>query len=225
MMKQIIPFQKELLFNTKISEITSISLDHSLSLTSDDMISGEFHLFGDYKMTEGSINRESFDFRLPFDIALDSKYDVNSVAIDIDNFCYEIVNNESLKVSIDVSVISEDIVMDEENEALSEDERIVEDGVKPTVVMDEVDDIEESVQYKKADSYYLEEDDKNSVDFNIFENVDDADTYVTYHVYVVKESDTLDGIIEKFGVSREDISLYNDIDDIKPGTKLIIPNE
>ena len=85
-MKQIIPFKKELLFKTKVSEITSISLEHALTLKKDDLISGEFHITGDYKMTEGSINREKFDFKLPFDIALDSRYDISSIIIDIDNF-------------------------------------------------------------------------------------------------------------------------------------------
>ena len=59
-MKQIIPFKKELLFKTKISEITSISLENTLSLKENDLVSGEFHISGDYKMTEASINREKF---------------------------------------------------------------------------------------------------------------------------------------------------------------------
>ena len=92
-MKQIIPFKKELLFKTKVSEITSISLEHTLNIKQEDLISGEFHINGDYKMTEGSINREKFDFKIPFDIALDSRYDMNSIVIDIDNFYYEIINN------------------------------------------------------------------------------------------------------------------------------------
>ena len=247
-MKQIIPFQKELLFKTKVCEITSISLEHTLSLKEDDLISGEFHLFGDYKMTEGSINRENFDFKLPFDIALDARYDIDSIVIDIDNFYYEIVNDESLSVHIDVYVDGrkeDDDVGDtiEDREVLDEDvditscedvdrvdndlkededvhEVVLKDVERPKVMIHD-DDIEESVQYQKADHYYLEE---NNNKFNIFENVDDADTYVTYHVYIVKENDTIDTIMEKFGVSKEEVLVYNDVDDIKPGSKLVIPN-
>ena len=62
------------------------------------MISGEFIVSGDYKMTEASINREKFSFTLPFDIALDSRYDTGSIVIDIDNFYYEVINNEFLQV-------------------------------------------------------------------------------------------------------------------------------
>ena len=42
-------------------------------------------------MTDASINREKFSFTLPFDIALDSRYDASSLIIDIDNFYYEII--------------------------------------------------------------------------------------------------------------------------------------
>ena len=123
-MKQIIPFKKELLFKTKVSEITSISLEHTLSLKSDDLISGFFQITGDYKMTEGSINREKFEFKLPFDIALDSRYNLDSIIIDIDNFYYEIINNESLQVNIDVyvegeKIIEETLIEEKSNEVIS----------------------------------------------------------------------------------------------------------
>ena len=73
-MRQIIPFKKELLFKTKVSEITSISLEHTLYLKESNLISGEFHISGDYKMTSASINREKFYFTLPFEINLDDNY-------------------------------------------------------------------------------------------------------------------------------------------------------
>ena len=85
-MKKIITFKKELTFKTKVCELTSISLEHQINDKEEDLISGKFLISGDYKMTEGSINREKFDFNLPFDIALNSNYDKDSIKIDIDNF-------------------------------------------------------------------------------------------------------------------------------------------
>ena len=267
-MKQIIPFQKELLFKTKVSEITSISLEHNLSFTSEDTVSGEFLISGDYKMTEGSINREKFNFQLPFDISLDSKYDMSSLVIDIDNFYYEIVNNESLKVNIDVYIEGkkleeqkeeQDVLMlekkeDEEPirflEPVKEQVKEVQDETviayekstnslevdlkdesknSPQVVDFKEEKLDESVEYSKPDTYYLDEDasqvkGNDSLEFNIFENMDHSDTYVTYYVYIVKEDDTLDKIIQKYGVTREKLVLYNNLEDMKPGVKLIIPN-
>ena len=61
-------------------------------------------------------------------------------------------------------------------------------------------------------------------DFQIFDQNDSADTYVTYHVYIVKEQDTLEMVMKKYGVDKEMIEMYNAIDEFKPGMKLIIPN-
>lgn len=272
-MKQIIPFKKELLFKTKVSEITSISLEHTLSLKNDDLISGEFHITGDYKMTEGSINREAFAFHLPFDIALDSRYDMDSIVIDIDNFYYEIVNNEFLQVNIDVYVegekleeevtdkvteikegLPEKTIVVEATEKVQEEEELVREKKelepKKEVIVSEVGDrnmlnqeeildsscsseelkrddeiFTNNIEYKAPEVVTLETDNHvGNKEFNIFENIDNSDTYVTYHVYIVKENDTVDTILTKYGVTKEEVLLYNDLENIKPGTKLIIPN-
>ena len=230
-MKQIIPFKKELLFKTKVSEITSISLEHTLSLKSDDLISGFFQITGDYKMTEGSINREKFEFKLPFDIALDSRYNLDSIIIDIDNFYYEIINNESLQVNIDVyvegeKIIEETLKEEKSNEVFSTKEQDKE--LRNTYQEDEPlfkEEYKPSVEVNKIESIILNEE-KESLkeEFNLFDKLDNTDTYVTYYVYIVKEEDTLDKILTKYNTTKESISIYNDIENIKPGTKLIIPS-
>ena len=258
-MKQIIPFKKELLFKTKVSEITSISLEHNLSLTTDDLISGEFIITGDYKMTDASINREKFDFKLPFDIALDSRYDAKNIIIDIDNFYYEVINNEFLTVNIDVYIEGDKI---NENEVIKEEKTNLEryeyneeetDDDAPTItfippmppesplikpielpteeeMMQQENILDINVNYQKPAVVDLKTDSTSQEeikrdDFNIFENMDNSDTYATYHVYIVKETDTIDTIMERFSVKKESLSLYNDIENINPGTKLIIPYE
>ena len=106
-MKQIIPFKKELPFKTKVSEITSISLERELDVLDDGIVSGVFHITGDYKMNEGSINREKYSFDLPFDITLDPRYDINTVNTDIEDFYYDIINDDTLKVNIDLFIEAE----------------------------------------------------------------------------------------------------------------------
>lgn len=301
-MRQIIPFKKELLFKTKISEITSISLEHTLRLVEDNLVSGEFHISGDYKMTEASINREKFYFTLPFEIDLDDDYIVDSVSIDIDNFYYEVVNDDSLQVNIDVfvdgekkKIIPEEVVVDKEavdsfteeevkdveeelvrdvnlgnlelkddNIEIStdadidsnnsfidvsnnivdiscDDERIIvtDDTSNDRQDSDSIDnnvnnnreELEKQVNYIEVPKVSLEDIEDNSVDndvinnnFNFFNTENfGTDTYVTYYVYIVKEDDTINSIMDKFNVSKEEIANYNDISDIKKGTKLIIP--
>ena len=47
--------------------------------------------------------------------------------------------------------------------------------------------------------------------------------YVTYRVYKVLETDNIDTIITKYNITKELLADYNDIDNINPGDKLIIP--
>ena len=66
-MKSIIPFSKELDFSTKLSEITSISLERDFSLEKDS-IEGNLYVTGDYKSHEVSANVIPFSFKIPFSI-------------------------------------------------------------------------------------------------------------------------------------------------------------
>ena len=296
-MKQIIPFKKELLFKTKISEITSISLENTLSLKENDLVSGEFHISGDYKMTEASINREKFYFTLPFEITLDSDYDPNTINIDIDNFYYEVINDDSLQVNIDVYVDGEKMeTKKEENQELIDSQVEIEktiideipeikevEKIKETenldrsveeIIMkekpslenipsnnslqeerkkDKISDIKnmdnlniaesgddslnQIINYKEDPIIKLEKEEKvnninidskqNNINnnFNLFDSdIFNTDTYVTYYVYLVKEEDNIDKIMEKFSVTKDELENYNDLSNIKAGTKLIIPS-
>ena len=101
-MKQIIPFVKDLKFSTRLCEITSIALEHNLQMENNDSIVGAFIVSGKYKINDISVNEEVFENEIPFDITLDDKYDASKVIIDIDDFYYEIINEEVLRVHIDV---------------------------------------------------------------------------------------------------------------------------
>ena len=70
-MKQTIPFVKDISFNSKIAEITSISLEHNLKMENDDSVVGTFIVSGKYKVNQISINEE--EFKKAFDDALKSK--------------------------------------------------------------------------------------------------------------------------------------------------------
>ncbi len=269
MLRQIIPFKKELLLNTKINEVTSISLEHTLSLKDDNSIKGDFIVSGDYKMTASSINREKFNFNLPVEIELDDSYDYEKAIVDIDNFYYEIVNDDTIKVNIDVYVDAvkkekEEVIIDEEDNEIEEeidsdivssdkdDNNDIQDDDRFDINIDsnididvnnvtdsnniskdnnndKVEDIEQVVSYKKPEHVDLDEviSDNNIKDdskINFF-NTDSFsnDTYATYYVYIVKEDDTIEKILEKFNVTKEEVANYNDMNDIKKGTKLIIP--
>lgn len=226
-MKKIVSFKKDLLFKTKVSEITSISLEHKIISTSDDLVSGEFLINGEYKMTEGSINREKYDFSLPFDIALNSKYDISTLKVDIDNFDYEIVNNELLNVSIDLLIEADEKEGKEEVREEKEEPKIIDNDreieLEKNIVKDNIINEDNSIVKNNP---IINEDNiniNNNINTNNLFNVEGNETYKTYYVYVVKEEDTIDKILDKYKITKEDLELYNDITNIKPLDKIIIP--
>ena len=50
-----------------------------------------------------------------------------------------------------------------------------------------------------------------------------VDEYVTYHIHIVKDNETLEMILKKYNVSLDIIKEYNEITDIKVGDKIIVP--
>ena len=57
--------------------------------------------------------------------------------------------------------------------------------------------------------------------FSAFANTDE--TYSTYSVYILREDDNLEEVMNKYNTNREALSEYNDLDNLKVGAKLIIP--
>ena len=60
----------------------------------------------------------------------------------------------------------------------------------------------------------------NSI-FSAFANTDE--TYSTYSVYIMRPEDNLEEVMIRYGITREDLSHYNDLENVRPGSKLIIP--
>ena len=232
-MKQIVPFKKELPFKTKVSDITSISLERDIKVTDEGVITGTFYITGDYKMNEGSINREKFSFDLPFDITLDPRYDISTVNTDIEDFYYDIKNEDTLKVNIDLFIEAD--YLPEPIEDKKEEEQAVEEVIEDNKDEELVDVIElndrsttidkvDTDRTNVIDNNKIEEDsDSSSIEQDLFSNLDNTETYTTYYVYIVKEEDTIDKIITRYSITKEDLEYYNDITDIKVGDKIIIP--
>ena len=110
-MRKIVPFNNVLKFDTDVKEITAISLEHKID-TKEDSISGVFYITGEYKIIDGQIEKEKFNFELPFDIALGSNYNLETLVVDIDDFRYELIENNKLKINIDLYIDGE--ILEEE---------------------------------------------------------------------------------------------------------------
>lgn len=264
-MKKVIPFTKEIDFKTMISKITSISLEHTLRVESDNLISGYFIVDGTYKMTQASQIDEEFSYKIPVDIEIDKKYDVSDITLDIDDFKYQVLDEDKLKLDISLCIdnleeknISDDRADDENLDNLFlEESQNIDLEIKPnddenedyieTTTFDDIEDndndICENDLCEENESSYVSTNDSNNIEIvnentfnnskaNTSENVgslfssfkDSSETFKTYYVYIVKEEDTLDSILSKYKMDKDSLLEYNDLSDIKAGSKIIIPS-
>ena len=204
-MKKVVPFTKTILFKTHIAEITEIEVNEDLVLDENNEVKGDILVDGKYKTTEASMLEEEFHYELPFVIAIDDKYIADNLEIELEEFNYEIINEEELKVNINIALDNL-----EEKEEIREEEILI-----PVEIEEDIKEVEEEVET-------LEKEDTNIN--SIFTNLTkDSETYSTYHVYIVREEDTLEYILDKYKINKEELSNYNDISSINIGDKLIIP--
>lgn len=276
-MKKLVPFTKEIEFKTMISKVTSISLEHTLRVEKDNLISGYFILEGTYKMTQASQIDEEFSYKIPVDIELDEKYDTSNITLDIDDFTYEIIDEEKMRLNITLCIDNieekevvlpvEDVIEDfdtlELEDKNSGNRESKNDGVLDDLFLDTSKKV--PLEFDSKKEIVEEESEQNNNDNTInnaetvetsneliYENntsnnntnndtnkppmannnvssifssfKDNIETYKTYSVYIMKEEDTLDIVLQKYGVTREELEEYNDMSDIKTGSKIIVPS-
>ena len=223
-MKKIISFEKKLEFPSMVGEITSISLDHTLEFKSPTLIEGAFLITGSYKLTEASCIEDNFNFKVPTEIMLTENIDVSTGKITVDDFFYEIEDDENLVCHIDVLVEGLEEVFIEEP-PLEEVERHVEeirecDGDQNKEIeiphreeelkeeLEEIEEIEELVEEQQS----------------LFSNLkDDEDTFTTYSIYIIRQDETIQTVLEKYKITKEALEEYNDLSNIVEGSKVIIP--
>ena len=101
-MKKIIEYEKDIIFKTNIGEICSISLENDFNVDGS-FLKGEFTILGEYKINELSVNKESFEYKLPLEYELEDNVDLSSIVYEIENFEYT-VKDDVLSVYIDLGI-------------------------------------------------------------------------------------------------------------------------
>ena len=203
-MKNIIPFKKDIIFKTKLGEITSISLENTLKLI-DGVIEGNFIISGEYKEDLDSESNRPFNLEIPFKSIVEERFNTDKAIVDIDDFYYEITDNNTLLISIDVLI-----------DKLEEKPLIELNNGKEETKEEVIDIIEDE---RCIDSEEIK--DKITTMFN----TNGEDKYVTYNVCIIRDGDTIESILEKYKIDKELLEKYNDLTEIKKGDKLLIPSE
>jgi hypothetical protein len=143
--------------------------------------------------------------------------------LSIDDFTYNIDTNNL--------IINVDLIMDYEVklfenkidfDTFMDSKQIDIDNIDEYSTREE--DIEEIEEIKEDTPREIQEEHCNSKNENIINIASSSeDEFITYHIHIVSEIDTLDNIANKYHVSIDTIKEYNDVDNIKIGMKLVIP--
>lgn len=245
-MKSVIPFTKELDFNAKVQEITSISLEREFSVE-DGSVVGNLFVTGDYKSHEISVNVTPFSFKIPFTIEIPDNLDKDSITIEISDFAYDMVDDSKITVHIElelegneivqeveedelvdvpVEIDSEEILkmMEErkeeeaENKQAEEDEEILEEFIEEDLKENPTENDEERDKVQEIEIV------KESEDV-LMQNIDKDSEYTTYHIHMVKEGETVETICTMYNSNINLLMDYNDLSNLTPGEKILIPSE
>ncbi len=230
-MQSIVPYTKEIQFKSRIFEICSISLEHEIN-PGDTEITGNFIISGEYKSHEVSVNKEEFNYKLPFHLEVTDTIDKNSIQFEITDFNYQVVNEDTLKVDIEFQVSATTIepVRIEEREAISEikkeviediddlfhEEEIVSAPIEERIEVEEKEETPETIEER------LEEEQAEVV---LDSAIEKEDEYMTYHIHIVSETDTLESLIATYETDIDTLKEYNQMDSLNIGDKIIIPSK
>lgn len=241
-MKSVIPFTKELDFNAKVQEITSISLEREFSVE-DGSVVGNLFVSGDYKSHEISVNVTPFSFKIPFTIEIPDNLDKDSISIEISDFAYDMVDDSKITVHIELELEGNEIVQEVEEEEFVEVPVEV-DSEEILKMMEERKDEEiekdQNEEDEKAQEEFIEENSTENDDERdkvqeieivkesedvLMQNIDTDSEYTTYHIHMVKEGETVETICTMYNSNINLLMDYNDLSNLTPGEKILIPSE
>ena len=240
-----IPFENEIQFKTNISEITKMSLEHDFNVN-EGVVLGNFYISGEYRSHEVSINTDEFNYTLPFSVEYRDDILKESLEFNIEDFSYEIINNNTLKVNIEYSLkaeVKEEEIFERVNEEELESElAYIDDFLEKDIEVKEIEEVEvveedkldeeikddikktEEVEVKEDNLEKKEERLTKEEEKTIMETIKTSDdTFVTYHIHVLKENETLESVCALYNVTSSFIKEYNEGDNFGYGDKILIP--
>lgn len=206
-MKETIEFKKDIIFKTTIQEIIELNVTHEYKVL-DDVIEGEFHVSGEYKMTEASVKHEEFLYNIPFAIALSERIKKESVNLLMDDYTYEI-DKDILHLKMKLGMHYEEVKI--ETEVKEEEINSIEE------ILDEVEKEPEEQEIVVEKEEIKQEIEEFSKKFNM------PDNYITYKIHIMKNDETIDSIAMKYNVRIDDIKEYNKEEIYSIGDKIVIP--
>lgn len=216
-MNLIIPFEKKVKFSGPVKEICSISLEHEITKNEGEIL-GNFLVSGTYKEYELSVNKQDFNFTLPFSVDISNRVDLSSIEFSIDNFTYNLDNDE---LDIKIDYVVEGTEMKEEVAF----ERVPESPSIESLLDEKKEPLEKNTEKNEIIEEKEDRIDNDKITNVVTSMMDTEDDFMTYHIHIVKKEETLEMICEHYHISMEDVMKINNISAVEENDKLLIPLE
>ena len=223
-MKSVIPFTKTLEFKTKISEITSISLEREFKIGNGE-ISGNLFVTGEYKSHDISANVLPFSYKIPFTIEVPDNIKEDDVTLEITDFAYDMASDKEITVNVELELcysLEEKVEEKETPFEVNSDEMIA-------MMEERSDSLEEKVELekepKKEELKNDKEEKRNETEDLLINPYLNDNEYTTYHIHIVKEGETVETICSLYQTTSDFLKNYNDIENLTLGSKIIIPTD
>ena len=237
-MRKNVSFEKRIDFPTMVGEISAISLEEDLKFINESSIEGNLILSGKYKLTEASRLEEDFNYKLPIEISLTEKLDISTSKVEISNFTYKMMDENIMLCNIELLIEGLEL-LDESRECdsdVSEIEIPIKEDIDKVINNEFINDTDtlesdvllkenNEVKYDKRDDIVVTKKDvAETIDINkddkventsIFNINEDSETYGTLLVYIVRENDTLESILNKKISSQRKEDILKEMKEIK----------
>lgn len=134
---------------------------------------------------------------------------------------------DDILIPVEIEEKKEKLEVPQDNPLHKLAEEIKKDILTEDIPLVEVTKQEAKKEIKKETTSVKQEKDNNTSSNNmssIFSSLASSEeTFSTYYVYMVRETDTIESIIDKYQTTKEELQNYNDLTNVKVGSKLIIP--
>ncbi len=134
---------------------------------------------------------------------------------------------DDILIPVEIEEKKEKLEVPQDNPLHKLAEEIKKDILTKDIPLVEVTKQEAKKEIKKETTSVKQEKDNNTSSTNmssIFSSLASSEeTFSTYYVYMVRETDTIESIIDKYQTTKEELQNYNDLTNVKVGSKLIIP--
>lgn len=134
---------------------------------------------------------------------------------------------DDILIPVEIEEKKEKLEVPQDNPLHKLAEEIKKDILTEDIPLVEVTKQEAKKEIKKETTGVKQEKDNNTSSTNmssIFSSLASSEeTFSTYYVYMVRETDTIESIIDKYQTTKEELQNYNDLTNVKVGSKLIIP--